>query len=116
MKNHRLSLADVLDDCLMYMCIGMVALGVLTGEAHCQTLPRPVEHDPGAWAFTTGFTSTLTGTFVKPKYGLMAGVAIAVLPNLQNSNNAHQNMVGGIIGAGVGYVVIKTLKHDWRKQ
>ena len=40
MKNHRLSLADVLDDCLMYMCIGMVALGVLTGEAHCQTLPE----------------------------------------------------------------------------
>ena len=122
MKNHRLSLADVLDDCLMYMCIGMVALGVLTGEAHCQTLPEaprastPGEHDPGTWAFTTGFTSTLTGTFVKPKYGLMAGVAIAVLPNLQNSNNAHQNMVGGIIGAGVGYVVIKTLKHDWRKQ
>ena len=44
MKNHRLSLADVLDDCLMYTCIGMVALGVLTGEAHCQTLPEaPVQ-------------------------------------------------------------------------
>jgi hypothetical protein len=47
MKNHRLSLADVLDDCLMYMCIGMVALGVLTGEAHCQTLPE-APRDPMA--------------------------------------------------------------------
>jgi len=90
------------------------------GLAYSQTLPSApasqhiVEHDPGAWAFTAGFTSSLTGTFVKPGYGLAAGIAVAVLPNLQNSNNARQNMVGGIIGAGAGYVIIKTLRGDWR--
>lgn len=74
---------------------------------------QPVEHDPGAWAFTTGFTAGMVGTFTRPWIGFAAGSAVGVLSNLQDSNNARQNMVGSIAGAAVGYVVIKTLKHDW---
>jgi MFS family permease len=78
--------------------------------------PTQVEHDPGAWAFTTGATATGIGAFVKPKYGLMVGVAVGVLGNLQNSKNAHENMAGGIVGAVVGYCIIKTLRKDWHKK
>lgn len=95
---------------------------ILALTSLCWSAPLPnapvaqhtVEHDPGAWAFTTGFTAGLTGTFTKPWIGLAAGVAVAVLPNMQNSNNARQNMVGGIGGAAAGYLIIKTLKNDWK--
>ena len=80
------------------------------------TPQKSVEHDPGAWAFTTGFSSALVGTFTKPSIGLGVGVGIAVLGNLQNSNNAHQNMAGGIAGAVGGYLLIKTLKRDWHSK
>jgi hypothetical protein len=46
--------------------------------------------------------------------GLTAGLVVAVAPNLQDSKNAHQNMVGGVAGAAAGYLIIKTLKHDWK--
>ena len=78
--------------------------------------PHPVEHDPGAWAFTTGFASMMTGTFTKPWIGLAAGVTVGVAANLQDSNNARQNMVGGIAGAVGGYLLIKTLKRDWHRK
>ena len=78
--------------------------------------PHPVELDAGAWAATTVFTSTLTGAFTRPWIGFAAGTAVAVFGNgLQNSHNAHVDMLGGIAGAAVGYVIIKTLKKDWRK-
>jgi hypothetical protein len=35
---------------------------------------------------------------------------------LQDSNNARQNMVGGISGAVGGYLLIKTLKRDWHRK
>ena len=93
----------------------ILALASVCWGAELPSAPKSVEHDPGAWAATTAFTSELTGTFVKPKYGLMAGVAFAVLGNMQNSNNAHQDMVGGIGGAVAGYLIIKTLRGDWHK-
>lgn len=72
-----------------------------------------VEHDPGAWFATGMFTPVIVGCFTKPSYGLAAGVAIDVLANMQNSRNAHQNMVGAIGGSVAGYLIIKTLKRDW---
>lgn len=95
------------------------AVALLTDEAHCTALPNApapqhvVEHDPGAWAFTTGFSSAVTGTFTRPWIGFAAGAAIGVFSNLQDSNNARQNMVGAVAGSAVGYVVIKTLRRDW---
>jgi hypothetical protein len=86
--------------------------------AELPTAPQPVksvEHDPGAWAFTTGFTSAGVGIW-KHWIGLTAGLVVAVAPNLQDSRAAHQNMVGGIAGAAAGYVLIKTLKRDWHKK
>jgi hypothetical protein len=77
--------------------------------------PTPVEHDPGAWAVTTAFATVLPGAFTKPSYGLAIGVGVAVFGNLQDSTHAHQNMVGGIGGAVAGYIVIKTLRHDWHR-
>lgn len=91
---------------------GVILLGVLVGIGHCQT-PKPVEHDPGAWAATTVFTSTVTGSFTKPWVGFVAGTGVGVLSNLQDSTHARQNIVGSVAGAAVGYVIIKTLKHDW---
>ena len=80
--------------------------------------PKPqnvVEHDPGAW-FVTGMAApVLIGCFTKPSIGLAGGIAIDVLANLQNSKNAHQNMIGAIGGSVAGYLLIKTLKKDWRK-
>ena len=95
-----------------YFMMIVVIVGVLIGEARCQQ-PKPAEHDPGAWAFTTGFTSSVTGTFTRPWIGLAAGIGLGVAANLQNSNNARQNMVGSVIGSVAGYAIIKTLKHDW---
>ena len=77
---------------------------------------KTVEHDPGTWAFTTGFTSAVAGTFTKPWIGFAAGSAIGIAANLQNSNNARQNMVGSVLGAGAGYLLIKTLRHDWHRR
>ena len=75
--------------------------------------PHPVERDPGAWAFTTGFTAAGVGIW-KPWVGLAAGSAVAIFGNgLQNSHNAHVDMLGGLAGAAAGYLIIKTLKHDW---
>jgi hypothetical protein len=70
----------------------------------------------GRVAFTTGFGSAITGTFTKPWIGLAAGVTIGLAANLQDSNNARQNMVGGISGAVGGYLLIKTLKRDWHRK
>jgi hypothetical protein len=52
----------------------------------------------------------------KPWIGLAAGVTIGLAANLQDSNNARQNMVGGISGAVGGYLLIKTLKRDWHRK
>ena len=93
---------------LLILTLASVAMG-----AELPASPRPVEHDPGTWAFTTGSASTITGTFTKPWIGLATGVTIGLAANLQNSNNARQNMVGGIAGAVGGYLLIKTLKRDW---
>ena len=94
----------------------ILALASMCFGAELPSAPNPqhlVEHDPGAWAFTTGFTSAGVGIW-KPWIGLTAGLVVAVAPNLQDSKNAHQNMVGGVAGAFAGYVIIKTLKRDWK--
>ena len=91
----------------------ILALASMCFGAELPSAPKPVEHDPGAWAFTTGFTSAGVGIW-KPWIGLTAGLVVAVAPNLQDSKNAHQNMVGGVAGAFAGYVIIKTLKRDWK--
>ena len=96
---------------LLILTLAGAALG-----ADLPPSPRPVEHDPGAWAFTTGSASTLTGTFTKPWIGLATGVTVGVAANLQNTNHARQNMVGGVAGAVAGYLLIKTLKHDWHSR
>jgi len=96
---------------LLILALASAAMG-----AELPSSPRPVEHDPGAWAFTTGVGSAITGTFTKPWIGLAAGVTIALAANLQDSNNARQNMVGGISGAVGGYLLIKTLKRDWHRK
>jgi LytS/YehU family sensor histidine kinase len=96
---------------LLILALASAAMGVESPSP-----PRPVEHDPGAWAFTTGSASAMTGTFTKPWIGLAAGVTIGVAANLQDSNNARQNMVGGIAGAVGGYLIIKTLKRDWHRK
>jgi len=96
---------------LLILVLASAALG-----AELPSPPRPVEHDPGAWAFTTGFASAITGTFTKPWIGLAAGVTIGLAANLQDGNNARQNMVGGITGAVGGYLLIKTLKRDWHRK
>jgi LytS/YehU family sensor histidine kinase len=90
----------------------ILALASAAMGAELPSAPRPVEHDPGAWAFTTGFASAMTGTFTKPWIGLAAGVTIGIAGNLQDSNHARQNMVGGIAGAVGGYLLIKTLKRE----
>ena len=95
---------------ILVLSLSSIALGTPVPSA---PTPHPVERDPVAWGVTTGFTSSLTGTFVHPWIGFAAGVAVAVFPNMQDSRNAHQNMVGGMIGAGAGYVLIKTLRKDW---
>ena len=92
----------------------MLSLCSLAWGAPLPDAPKTVEHDPGTWAFTTGFTSAVVGTFTRPAYGLAAGVAVGVLGNLQDSTHAKQNMVGGIVGAVAGYVIIKTIKRDWK--
>jgi LytS/YehU family sensor histidine kinase len=94
----------------------ILVLASLAMSAETPSSPRPVEHDPGTWAFTTGSASVITGTFTKPWIGLAAGVTIGVAANLQGSDNARQNMVGGIAGAVGGYLVIKTLKRDWHRK
>jgi LytS/YehU family sensor histidine kinase len=96
---------------LLILALASAAMG-----AELPSSPRPVEHDPGAWAFTTGFASTITGTFTKPWIGLATGVTIGLAANLQDSNNARQNMVGGIAGAVGGYLLIKTFKRDWHRK
>ena len=93
----------------------ILALGSLCWGESLPATPKPVEHDPGAWAITTG-TVAVAGGIYKPWVGFAAGTAVAVFGNgLQNSHNAHVDMLGGIAGAAVGYVIIKTLKKDWRK-
>ena len=99
----RSTITFVLILALASMCLG----------AELPSAPKSVEHDPGAWAFTTGFTSAGVGIW-KPWIGLTAGLVVAVAPNLQDSKNAHQNMVGGVVGALAGYVIIKALKRDWK--
>jgi hypothetical protein len=96
---------------LLILALASAAMG-----AELPSPPHLVEHDPGAWAFSTGFASAITGTFTKPWIGLAAGVTIAVAANLQDSNNARQNMVGGITGAVGGYLLIKTFKRDWHRK
>jgi hypothetical protein len=96
---------------LLILALASAAMG-----ADLPSAPHPVEHDPGAWAFTTGFASGMTGTFTKPWIGLAAGVTIGVAANLQDSNHARQNMVGSIAGAVGGYLLIKTLKRDWHRK
>ena len=59
---------------------GVILLGVLVSVAHCET-PKPVEHDPGAWGFTTMSATLATGTFTKPSIGFAAGVVIGVVSN-----------------------------------
>ena len=95
------------------VAILILALASVCWGQALPSAPKPVEHDPGAWAFTTGAATSMVGVFTKPSYGLAAGAGIAVLGNLQNSKNAHQNMIGGIGGAVAGYLIIKTLKNDW---
>ncbi len=96
---------------LLILALASAAMG-----AELPSSPRPVEHDPGTWAITTGFASAITGTFTKPWIGLAAGVTIGLAANLQNSNHARQNMVGGIAGAVGGYLLIKTFKRDWHRK
>jgi LytS/YehU family sensor histidine kinase len=96
---------------LLILALASSAMGVELSSS-----PRLVEHDPGAWAFTTGCASAITGTFTRPWIGLAAGVTVGLAANLQGSNNARQNMVGGIAGAVGGYLVIKTLKRDWHRK
>ena len=92
----------------------ILALASMCFGAELPSAPKPVEHDPGAWGATTVFTTTVTGAFTRPWIGFAAGVVVAVAPNLQDSRAAHQNMVGGVVGALAGYVIIKTLKRDWK--
>jgi hypothetical protein len=105
---------------LRYAAVLTLVLTLITGTMWGSELPtaptvqKSVEHDPGAWAFTTGATATVVGIY-RPWLGLTAGLVVAVAPNLQDSRAAHQNMIGGIAGAFAGYVLIKTLKHDWHK-
>ena len=96
----------------------MLVLSSICWGAPLPATPQPhvVEHDPGTWAFTTGFTSVVVGTFTKPSYGLAAGIAVGILGNLQDSTHAKQNMVGGVAGAVGGYLIIKTLKRDWHRK
>jgi len=94
----------------------ILALASTAMSAELPSSPHPVEHDPGAWAFTTGSASAIIGTFTKPWIGLATGVTIGVAANLQDGNGARQNMVGGISGAVAGYLLIKTLKHDWHRR
>ena len=94
----------------------VLALASAAMSAELPSSAHAVEHDPGAWAYTTGFASAITGTFTKPWIGLAAGVTIGLAANLQDSNNARQNMVGGISGAVGGYLLIKTLKRDWHRK
>ncbi len=96
---------------LLILVLASAAMG-----AELPSSPSPVEHDPGAWAFTTGFASAITGTFTKPWIGLATGVTIGLAANLQDSKNARQNLVGGITGAVGGYLLIKTLKRDWHRR
>ena len=78
---------------------------------------KQVELDPYAWALTAAFPVGIIGTFTKPSIGLAAGVAVAVFGNgLQNSHNAHVDMLGGLAGAGGTYLLVKTLKRDWHKK
>ena len=65
---------------LLILALASVAVG-----AELPSSPRPVEHDPGAWAVTTGFASAITGTFTKPWVGLAAGVTIGLAANLRLS-------------------------------
>ena len=92
----------------------ILALGSLCWGESLPATPKPVEHDPGAWAITTG-TVAVAGGIYKPWVGLAAGSAWAVFGNMQDQRAAHQNMVGGIAGSVAGYLIIKTLKKDWRK-
>ena len=96
---------------LLILALASAAMG-----AELPSSPRPVEHDPAAWAFTTGFASTITGTFTKLWIGLAAGVTVGLAANLQDNKNARQNMVGGIAGSVGGYLLIKTLKRDWHSR
>ena len=91
-------------------------LGSICWGTELPNAPKPqVENDPGAWAVTAAAPVILIGAFTKPSYGLAAGIAVSVFGNgLQNSNNSHVDMLGGIGGAVAGYCVIKTLRHDWR--
>jgi hypothetical protein len=100
-----------------YFLMLVVFIGVCIGEAHCQDKPpaKPVEHDPGAWVCTSALTAVAGGIY-KPWVGFAAGVAWGVVADRQNSNNARQDIVGAVIGATAGYVIIKTLKHDWRRK
>lgn len=104
---------------LLLAFLVFVMLAFFAGiDSDAQTLPNApnpqhvVEHDPGAWAFTTG-TVAVVGGIYRPWVGFAAGAAVGVFSNLQNSNNARQNMVGAVAGSAAGYVIIKTLKHDW---
>jgi hypothetical protein len=96
---------------LLILALASAAMGV-----ELPSSPRPVEHDPGTWAFTTGCATAITGTFTKPWIGLAAGVTVGLAANLQDSNNARQNMVGGMAGAVGGYLLVKTLKRDWHRK
>jgi hypothetical protein len=96
---------------LLVLVLASAALGT-----ELPASPHPVEHDPGAWAFTTGPVAVITGTFTKPWIGLAAGATIGVAANLQDSTHARQDMVGSLAGAVGGYLIIKTLKHDWHRR
>jgi uncharacterized membrane protein YccC len=97
----------------------ILVLGSLCWGNNLPATPQPqasVEKDAGAWAFTAGTAATGIGAFTRPWIGFVAGTTIAVFGNgLQNSHNSHVDMLGGIGGAAVGYVIAKTLRHDWRK-
>jgi hypothetical protein len=96
---------------LLILTLATAAMGV-----ELPSSPRPVEHDPGTWAFTTGSASAIIGTFTKPWIGLAAGVTVGLAANLQDSNNARQNMAAGVAGAVGSYLLIKTLKRDWHRK
>lgn len=95
----------------------------LVGAGWGQPLPsaptapiqKSVEKDPYAWLCTTALTGAGVGAFTRPWIGFAAGTAVAVFGNgLQNSHAAHVDMLGGIAGAGIGYIAAKTMRHDWR--
>ncbi len=67
------------------------------------------ERDPVAWSVTGFAPPMVIGAFTKPAIGFWAGVAIDVAANTRNRTN----MAGALAGSGAGYVLIKTLKHDW---